>query len=58
LFGFTQALAIEGRSKNVQVNAIAPIVGSRMTETTLPADILDKIKPEYVSPMIGDLAVP
>ena len=52
IVGFTNSLAIEGGKKNVHANVIAPIAGSRMTETVLPKDVCDALKPEYVSPLV------
>jgi hypothetical protein len=31
---------------------IAPVAGSRMTETIMPPDLVKALKPEYVSPLV------
>jgi 3-hydroxyacyl-CoA dehydrogenase/3a,7a,12a-trihydroxy-5b-cholest-24-enoyl-CoA hydratase len=53
LVGLANTLAREGRSKNVHVNAIAPIAASRLTETVLPPELGAALKPEYISPLVG-----
>ncbi|MEM9196098.1 MAG: SDR family NAD(P)-dependent oxidoreductase, partial [Myxococcota bacterium] len=52
LAGFSNTLAVEGQKKNVFVNTIAPVAGSRMTETVLPPNVLEHLRPEYVTPLV------
>jgi NAD(P)-dependent dehydrogenase (short-subunit alcohol dehydrogenase family) len=53
--GFMNALRLEGQKYNIFVNALAPVAGTRMTESLMPPEMLEKIKPEFVSPMVAYL---
>ncbi len=53
--GFMNALRLEGAKYNIMVNALAPVAGTRMTEDLMTPEVLAKMKPEFVSPMVAYL---
>jgi NAD(P)-dependent dehydrogenase (short-subunit alcohol dehydrogenase family) len=55
IIGFSSALAKESKNSKVYVNVIAPIAATRMTETVLSKDILDKLKVESIVSLVGYL---
>eukprot|EP01111_Echinosteliopsis_oligospora_P006341 TRINITY_DN2043_c0_g1_i1.p1 TRINITY_DN2043_c0_g1~~TRINITY_DN2043_c0_g1_i1.p1 ORF type:complete len:488 (-),score=156.93 TRINITY_DN2043_c0_g1_i1:62-1399(-) len=52
LLGFANTLAKEGAQRNIHVNTIAPVAGSRMTATVMPPELLEAFKPEFVAPLV------
>jgi 3-hydroxyacyl-CoA dehydrogenase/3a,7a,12a-trihydroxy-5b-cholest-24-enoyl-CoA hydratase len=55
IIGFSTALAKEGQKYNINCNVIAPVAATRMTETVMSKDILDKLKVDYIVPLVGYL---
>lgn len=55
LIGFASSLALEGASKNIRVNTIAPIAASRMVIASglFPEELHDKLKVDDVAPLVG-----
>jgi len=52
LVGFMNTLKLEGEKHNIRVNTVAPIAATRLTEDVLPPDLFEKLKPEFVAPLI------
>jgi NAD(P)-dependent dehydrogenase (short-subunit alcohol dehydrogenase family) len=56
LLGFMNSIRIEGEKNNIRANAICPVAATRMTEGVVPAPLLEKLRPEFVSPGVAYLA--
>lgn len=44
------------KKKNIFCNTICPVAASRMTETSMPKEVLEKFGPEHVVPLVAYLA--
>jgi 3-hydroxy-3-methylglutaryl CoA synthase/NAD(P)-dependent dehydrogenase (short-subunit alcohol dehydrogenase family)/putative sterol carrier protein len=50
--GFMNTLKLEGEKHNIKVNTVAPIAATRLTEDVLPPELFERLKPEFVAPLI------
>jgi len=56
LIGLMNTLKIEGLKDNIRVNAICPVAATRMTENLMPPQMLEQLKPDFVTPAVVFLA--
>ena len=56
LVGLGRALAIEGKSRGINVNMIAPVAASQLTATVMPAAMLEQLSADLVTPLVVCLA--
>jgi NAD(P)-dependent dehydrogenase (short-subunit alcohol dehydrogenase family) len=52
MVGLMNVLAEEGRKTNIRANTISPTAATRMTEELLPAQALELMKPEAITPAV------
>jgi NAD(P)-dependent dehydrogenase (short-subunit alcohol dehydrogenase family)/putative sterol carrier protein len=52
IVGFMNTLKLEGAKYNINVNTVAPIAATRLTEGLFPPDIGKKLKPEFIAPLV------
>jgi NAD(P)-dependent dehydrogenase (short-subunit alcohol dehydrogenase family)/putative sterol carrier protein len=52
LVGMMNTLKLEGEKHNIKVNTVVPIAGTRLTEGVLPPEVFERLKPEFVSPLV------
>jgi NAD(P)-dependent dehydrogenase (short-subunit alcohol dehydrogenase family)/acyl dehydratase/putative sterol carrier protein len=52
IVGLMNTLKLEGEKYNIKVNAVAPIATTRLTQDVFPSDLQEKLKPEFVAPLV------
>jgi len=52
LVGLANVLKLEGAKQNIKVNILAPMAATRMTEDILPPEMLKKLIPDHVTPVV------
>ncbi len=56
LIGLMQSLSLEGRSRNVAVNAISPYAATQMTDGYVTDEAFERLAPEHVAPVVAWLS--
>jgi NAD(P)-dependent dehydrogenase (short-subunit alcohol dehydrogenase family) len=55
MIGLMNTLRIEGAKNNILINAIAPNAASRMTKNIMPPQLFEKLKPDFIAPLVAYL---
>jgi NAD(P)-dependent dehydrogenase (short-subunit alcohol dehydrogenase family) len=56
IVGLMNCLKIEGARYNILANTVVPNAGTRMTATVMPPELMEKLKPEYIAPLVAWLS--
>jgi len=56
IVGLMHSIHTEGAKYNIKCNTIAPLAASRLTEDVMPPELFEKLKPEFVTPIVVYLA--
>jgi NAD(P)-dependent dehydrogenase (short-subunit alcohol dehydrogenase family)/putative sterol carrier protein len=52
LVGLMNTVKLEGEKHDIKANTVAPIAGTRLTQDILPPDMFEKLRPEFVAPLV------
>jgi 3-hydroxy-3-methylglutaryl CoA synthase/NAD(P)-dependent dehydrogenase (short-subunit alcohol dehydrogenase family) len=52
LVGMMNTMKLEGEKYNIKVNSVAPLAATRLTEDVMPGQFLERLKPEWVAPLV------
>jgi len=52
LVGLMNTPTQEGKKDDIEANTVAPLAASRLTEDVMPPEMFEKMKPEFVAPMV------
>lgn len=52
LLGFMHVVGIEGAKYDIKCNTIAPVAASRLTEDVMPPELFEKLKPDFIVPIV------
>lgn len=55
LIGLSNTIAVEGAKYNIHSNVIIPIAASRLTADIIPEQLLKRLRPSYVAPVVAYL---